>query len=183
MMTYQKIAGQVRALVVMILAVTLVGACASIARDDSAANLIPNLGGYTVTNTLDIQDSIAKVAGGAALLAAQPQITAMIGAASSFLSCLQQVGAVEGRVFIRNSNPLHAGALVVVNKTKLANFETLVGCALPGSGARFAAQMQPCSKTYTLKKGETEYFIAYVATDESVCTELCNGLEGCLAAP
>lgn len=179
-----KIGAMVRGAVLTVIVVAVAAACTGAAqRDESAANLIPALPDYEVINTLDVQDAIAKVAGGTTLLAGQPQIAAMVVVANEITKCYQNVGAIEARVFVRRSNPLHAGALIVINRNKLTDPQTFLGCVLPntGSGPRVAVQLQPCTKAYTLQKDNNEFYIAYVATDESVCTELCSKMEGCTA--
>ena len=57
---------------VTICTLTLVACAPGVTKDTSAENLLPNLPDYEVSDTTNIQDAIAKVAGGAALVAGQP---------------------------------------------------------------------------------------------------------------
>ena len=42
-----------------------------------------------------------------------------------------------------------------------------------------AVTLQPCAITYTLKKGDNEFFVAYAATTVEMCQAFCSRLEGC----
>ena len=171
-------------LLALVVVVVLIVGCGSGAdmRDDSAANLMPNLPGYSVQTTLDLQDAISKVAGAAALIAAQPEMTALIAAATGLARCYQEAGAVEGRVYTRDSNPLQAGLVIIINRNQLTNPALLSNCIFGGeAGPSIMAQqaLQPCANVYTLPRDNNEFYIAYVGTDPSVCTDFCSALQGC----
>lgn len=171
-------------LIVLALAIILIAGCGSGAamRDDSAANLMPNVPGFTSQTTLDLQDAITKIVGAASLAAAQPEVAAAIAAASSLARCYQEAGAVEGRVYTRDINPLQAGLVIIINRNKLTDPSLLSNCIFGGNaGPGIMAQQlaQPCANVYTLPKDDNEFYIAYVGTDPSVCTEFCSALQGC----
>jgi hypothetical protein len=171
-------------LIVLAIAVVLVAGCGNGAamRDDSAANLMPNVPGFSWQTTLDLQDTIAKIAGVASLAAAQPEITAVITAASSLARCYQEAGAVEGRVYTRDADPLQAGLIIIINRNQLTDPALLSNCIFGGdTGARIMVEqaIQPCANVYSLPRDNNEFYIAYVGTDSSVCAEFCSSLQGC----
>jgi hypothetical protein len=169
----------VLALVLIIVMVAGCGGGASV-RDSTAGDMMPNLSGYTITNTLDIQTAIANVVGAASLAAAQPQITGLIAAVSGLARCYQEAGAVEGRVYISREDPFLAGVIVIINRNQLLNPAVLTNC-IGGGGRQMAplADIQPCARVYTLQRDNNEFYIAYVATNPEVCTAFCSGLPGC----
>jgi hypothetical protein len=46
-------------------------------------------------------------------------------------------------------------------------------------GAATAATLEPCAKSYTLKKDDNEFYVAFVATTPQMCETFCSKLEGC----
>jgi hypothetical protein len=159
----------------------VVSACDALqpAKDNSAANLMPNISGYTTVNTLDIQDTLSKVAGAATLLT-NPPFAAMVTAANEVSKCYQQAGAVEGRVYYGQADPSKVGAIVIINRNKVLDPALLLNCVGGQAGLSGSLSVQPCSKTYTLKKDNNEFYIGYVATDPQVCQTFCSSLEGCV---
>ncbi len=173
-------------LAALAVAAVLLAGCGSgtAVRDEGAANLMPNLSGFSWQSTLDLQDAITKISGAASLAAAQPQITAAIVAASSLARCYQEAGAVEGRVYTRDADPLQAGLVIIINRNQLTNPDLLSACIFgqdtgPSIMAQSAA-IQPCANVYSLPRDNNEFYIAYVATDPSVCAEFCSALQGCV---
>src|SRR5215813_10350255 len=145
----------IRAFVIELVLLLVLNACgtANITQEPSAAALLPNLTDYQMTDTLDIQDAVAKVAGVASLGAAQPELTAAIAAVSGVLSCYQQAGAIKGRTYVNKANILQAGVIVVINKNLVSDPTLLVNCALPRRAAAApttGTTLQPCAKSYTL---------------------------------
>ncbi len=168
-----------RTAVLVISSLFVIGACGEAPPKNTAAqDLLPNPAGYQVNNVLDIQDAIAKLAGVSALAAAQPQVTALVAAANSLTQCYQKAGAVEGRTYVKIADPFKAGVLFIVNRNLLADPNLLLACVAPRVGLR-AEALQPCAKVYTLRKDNNEFYIAYAATDQEVCTTLCSALQGC----
>jgi hypothetical protein len=168
-----------RAFVFFVVAVVIAACTNEPPRDNSAANLMPAPANYTVTNTLDIQDAITKIAGTASIATGGPQFAAMIAAAGEVVKCYQKAGALEGRVYTKNGDPLKAGVVLIINKNQALDPGVFLSCVGVEGLASPASVSQPCANAYTLKKDNNEFFIGYVATDYEVCTALCSGLQGC----
>jgi hypothetical protein len=179
-MSARQVHFEVRGLIFMLIAV-LVAGCGQNTPDPTAANMMPNLPDYAVVEATDIQDAIAKVAGAASLAALQPQVTALIAGVSGLAKCYQDAGAAQGRAYINKQDPTLAGFVVIVNRNVLLNPATLLNCVAPrASGlAAPAAAFQPCAKVYTLGKDNNEFYIAYAATNPTLCTAFCSQLQGC----
>src|SRR5689334_4372985 len=94
---------------VTICTLTLVACAPGVTKDTSAENLLPNLPDYEVSDTTNIQDAIAKVAGGAALVAGQPEAAALVAGVSTLVNCYQQAGAIEGRTYVNKADVTTAG--------------------------------------------------------------------------
>jgi hypothetical protein len=126
--------------------VLFLAACsAGVPRDESTAALLPNLIGYNVENTLNITDALTKAGAGAALAGGQVQFAAAVGVIGNYAACLQRAGAIEGRTYLQQENPLKAGLIIVVNRNKLTDPQTLLGCALPQPPSEHVALWMPQS--------------------------------------
>src|SRR5258707_12097817 len=117
----------IRATVIALVLLLVLNACgaANITQEPSAEALLPNLTDYQMTDTLDIQDAIAKVAGATSLGTGQPELTAAIAAVSGVLSCYQKAGAIKGRTYVNKANVIMAGGVCVLCK------KTRIGPPLP----------------------------------------------------
>jgi hypothetical protein len=146
--------------------------------DTSAASLIPNLPDYHISTTNDLQTAITTIAGSAALSAGRVETAALVTAVNGIAQCYQRLGAYEGRTFINKTDPLMSGALVIFNQSVITSPDAFAEC-MPISAMARSAAPQPCANFYTLNKNNTTYYIAYAATDASVCNALCSALEGC----
>lgn len=147
------------------------------ASDPSAAQrFLPNIPGYTATDTTSISSAIAAVGGGASLLSGNPATAAMVAQIDGMIQCYQNVGAVAARVYtqtdisgiVQGQIP-NVGALAVINQDRLIN--NFLACAL-GSGQRaFSAQaVEPCGGSgSTVVDGETLHYV-YAATTPDLCT-------------
>jgi len=62
--------------------------------------------------------------------------------------------------------------------TDPTNFLNCVVKPRPGVEAS-TPTLEPCAKTYTLKKNDNEFYIAFVATTPQMCEAFCSKLEGC----
>src|SRR5256885_1372023 len=102
----------------LVMTAALLTACGAgtVGKDTSAAALMPNLTGYSVTNTVDIQDAIAKLAGASSLATGNPELTALIAGINGLVTCYQQAGAIEGRTYVNQANVTQAGVIVIVNR-------------------------------------------------------------------
>lgn len=145
----------------------------------SAQNALPNLSGYgyTMTNANSITDAIGAVGGGGALLTGNAPAAALIAKLDDMVRCYQNVGAVAAGIYTQadvsqllQGDIPKAGALAVVNTTRLAR--NLLPCAL-NTGAElrsFAATIEPCTGSGSvIRSGETLDYI-YAATDPELCS-------------
>ncbi|MHB8626829.1 MAG: hypothetical protein ACYDBJ_16180 [Aggregatilineales bacterium] len=151
-------------------------------KDTSALSLMPNLAGYTRTDLSTMQGTLANIIAGGALLAANPEISAMVKAGDRLLSCYHNAGAFEADAFINQSDPTLTGAILIINNNAVKDLKILLSCLnLNGNGAS-VAELQPCSFTYTLNTTGNSYQIMYAATSPTVCAAFCNALQGCIAS-
>jgi hypothetical protein len=145
-----------------------------------ATALLPDVPNTTVVEGQSISDFIAKLANGAALTTANPQLIPLIEKAQGALTCLQQTGAVAARTYTDKTFPLSAGFVAVIDRNAITNPANWQQCLTgkPNASAQ-SVTLQPCAITYTLKKGDNEFFIAYAATTVEMCQAFCSRLEGC----
>ena len=145
-----------------------------------ATALLPEVPNTTVVEGQSISDFIAKLADGAALTAASPQLIPLIEKAQSSLTCLQQIGAVAVRTYTDKTFPLSAGFVAIIDRNAVTNPANWQQCLTGKANATAqAVTLQPCATTFTLKKDNNEFYIAYVATTVEMCQALCSRLEGC----
>ena len=73
--------------------------------------------------------------------------------------------------------------MAIIDKKALTNPANFANCVLGSAqGVQTSPQrptIQPCAKTYTLKKDDNEFNIAYIATTQEMCQAFCSRLEGC----
>ena len=164
---------------IMIMAFLLVSCIGGSSGEPPAAKMLPTLADHTTVEGQTITDYLSKVGGGAAMLAAQPQVVAGIAATDAVIGCYQEVGAVRARVYSNNANPLSVGAVAIADRNQLLNPINLFNC-LPGQkGPQTTAEIEFCSDNYTLPKDENEFYILYAGTTTEMCQALCSQLEGC----
>ena len=146
-----------------------------------AAALLPDVPNTTVVEGQSISQSIAKLADGAALLAANPQLVALIDRAQNSVDCFQKIGAVAVRTYTDKTFPLSAGVVGIVDRNAVTNLANLQQCVVSSRtpSAKAAPTLQPCANAYTLKKTDNEFYIAYLATTAEMCQAFCSRLEGC----
>ncbi|MFQ3536430.1 MAG: hypothetical protein SNJ58_11185 [Aggregatilineales bacterium] len=166
------------------LALLVLAACDTrVPRDESTAALLPNLSDYIVENTLNITDALTRAGAGAALAGGQVQFAAAVGAIGNYAACLQRAGAIEGRTYIQQENPLKSGLIMIINRNKITDPQTILGCAIPampsGMRAEDASEYGFCANVYTLRKADNEFYIMYAASSPQVCETFCRALEGC----
>jgi len=169
----------IRGIAALAICTLILSACGQANKDTSAASMMPSLSDYTITNTTNIQDAIAKVAGGASLLSGQPELTALVAGVNGVVSCYQSAGAIEGRTYVKNSNPTTAGVLIIANRNALTNPANILSCVAPKGFGASNVTIQPCVKAYTLDKDNNQFYIAYAGTNNEMCSAFCSNLEGC----
>lgn len=170
-----------RMLLLTLIAAVVLTACQT--QRGSAKDLLPEVPNTTVVEGQTITQFVAKAADGAALAAANPELIPLIQRVEASLTCYQDLGAVALRTYTDKTFPLSAGVVAIIDRKALtdpANFGNCVlGRAQAPDASAAAPTIEPCVKTYTLKKNDNEFYIAYVATTKEMCQAFCSKLEGC----
>jgi hypothetical protein len=141
----------------------------------SAQSFLPDLPGFTRTNTDSITSAISAVGGGASLISGNPALAAGIAKIDDMIKCYQSVGAVAANVYTENNIgrvlqgqvPI-VGALAVVNEDRLSR--NLLNCAL--SGSAFSAQsvaVEPCFGSGSVRVNNETIHYVYAATAPGLC--------------
>lgn len=147
-----------------------------------AVQMMPDLPGYTQIEGETITDYLGTVAGGAALLAARPELAVTIAAVDEISGCYQEIGAVRARVYSNEAEPLSAGAVAIADKKALTDPVNFFNCVAPQAMSRsMTVQIQPCTANYTLEKDGNTFYIIYAGTTQEICQAFCSNLEGCTA--
>jgi hypothetical protein len=149
----------------------------------SAQDMLPAVPNTTVVEGQTITQFLAKVADGASLATANPQLIPVIQRVEASLTCYQDLGAVALRTYTDKTFPLSAGIVAIIDRKALTNPANFANCVM-GSAQGVAPgpsqpAIQPCTKSYTLKKDDNEFYIAYIATTQDMCQAFCSKLEGC----
>lgn len=150
-----------------------------------AVAMLPDLPGHKVVEGQMLTDYLSSFAEGAALLTGQPQMAALIVGVDEIISCYQDIGAVQARVYSNETAPLSSGAVAIADREALLDPINLFRCVNPLDAAGEASiqsfTIKPCITSYTLTKDENEFYIVYVGTTEEICQAFCSNLEGCTA--
>ena len=170
-----------RILFIGLLAAFVLAACQT--QKGSAQDMLPAVPNTAVVEGQTITQFLAKIADGAALLAANPQLVPVIQRVEASLTCYQDLGAVALRTYTDKTFPLSAGVVAIIDRKALTNPANFANCVVgkaqgvaPGPSQ---PTIQPCTKSYTLKKDDNEFYIAYIATTPAMCQAFCSKLEGC----
>ena len=170
-----------RILCLSLIAVIVLTACQP--QKGSAKDMLPEVPDTTVVEGQTITQFLAKLADGAALLTANPQLIPAIQRVEASLTCYQDLGAVALRTYTSKNFPLSAGIVAIVDRKALTDPLNFANCVLGrAQGAAVGSEaptIQPCTKSYTLKKDDNEFNIAYLATTQEMCQAFCSRLEGC----
>ncbi len=164
-----------------IIALTLIVTVACTPTAGGATAMLPDVPNTTVVEGQSITDFIAKLADGASLAAGNPQLILLIEKMQSSLGCLQQIGAVAVRTYTDKTFPLSAGIVAVVDRNAVTNLANLQQCLTGGAGAAAVPTVQPCAQSWTLKRDDNEFYIAYLASTAEMCAAFCSQLDGCPA--
>src|SRR3954467_15222761 len=103
---------QLTRVLIIVMAVSLCSCGNSVTKEPTAGAMLPNLTDYHMTDTLDVQDAITKFAGAASLGSGQVEMTALIAGVNSIVGCYQKAGAVAGRTYVNQADPLKSGVIV-----------------------------------------------------------------------
>jgi hypothetical protein len=168
-----------RTLLLTLLAAVALTACQT--QRGSAKDMLPEVPNTTVVEGQTITQFLARVADGAALAAANPELIPLIQRVEASLTCYQSLGAVALRTYTDKTFPLSAGIVAIIDRNALTDPANFANCVLGRAQGDASAMptIDPCTKTYTLKKDDNEFYIAYVATTQEMCTAFCSKLEGC----
>jgi hypothetical protein len=160
-------------------AVLLLSACQS--KQGSAKDLLPDVPNTTVVEGQTMTQFLAKLADGAALAAANPELIPVIQRIEASAGCYQSAGAVALRTYTDKTFPLNAGIVAIADRNALTDPANFLNCVVkPQPGVEASAPtLEPCAKTYTLKKDDNEFYVAFVATTPQMCETFCSKLEGC----
>ena len=163
----------------MLTTVLLLAACQP--KQDSAKDLLPDVPNTTVVEGQTLTQFLAKLADGASLAAANPELIPVIQRIETSATCYQDAGAIALRTYSDKAFPLYAGIVAIADRNALTDPANFLNCVVkprPGVGTA-ALALEPCAKTYTLKKNDNEFYIAFVATTPQMCEAFCSKLEGC----
>lgn len=147
-----------------------------------ATAMLPDVPNTTIVEGQKITDFIAKLADGAAVLAAHPELIPTIERVEASLNCYQGVGAVALRAYTDKTFPVSAGLVAITDRKALTDPGNFLNCVVLRAQARVPGAppaIEPCAKTYTLKKEDNEFYIAYIATTQEMCDAFCSKLESC----
>lgn len=165
-----------------LVAIAIVAAGCDGPQQGSAKSLLPDIPNTTTVEGQTITEFVANLANGASLLAANPELIAVVEKVEGALSCYQNLGAVAMRTYTDKTFPLSAGIIAVIDGKSLKDPGNFLNCVILPKGKPDAASVptiQPCVKTYTLKKDDNEFYFAYIATTKEMCEAFCSKLEGC----
>jgi len=150
-----------------------------------AAAMLPDLPGYNVVEGQTLTGYLNTVAGGAALLAGQPELAALVATVDGIGGCYQEVGAARARLYSNEEAPLTAGAVAIADRNELLDPANFFRCALPQlrpeTTDEEGAPIQPCGTSYTLEQNDNTFYIAYAGTRSEICQAFCSQLPDCTA--
>ena len=152
------------------------------AQKGSTKDMLPDVPNTTVVEGQTITQFVAKAADGAALATANPQLIPLVQRVEASLTCYQDLGAVALRTYTDKTFPLSAGVVAIIDRKALTDPTNFANCVLGRAQAEsssVAPTINPCTKSYTLKKDDNEFHIAYIATTQEMCQAFCSRLEGC----
>jgi hypothetical protein len=165
----------------LFVAVLLLSACQP--KQGSAKDLLPDVPNTTVVEGQTMTQFLAKLADGAALAAANPELIPVIQRIETSASCYQNVGAVALRTYTDKTFPLNAGIVAIADRNAVTDPANFLNCVVkprsPQAAQAAQTALEPCAKTYTLKKDTNEFYIAYIASTPQLCEAFCSKLEGC----
>jgi predicted small secreted protein len=168
-------------LVLVLLLSMLLSACKDEAKDagKDPKEFLPEFGDkYKEIDADSLSEGMA--AAGIAMTIFNPAVSAQILAIDGILTCTNSVGATGHQIYINNSNPAFAGAVLIVNESRVKSLNTLQQCVLGiGDGNEgFADTPEPCTANWEYTEDDVKYYILYAATDTSVCADFSSQLPG-----
>lgn len=158
--------------------IAVVAACGPVGQSGGAADLLPNVPHAKIVEGKTITQYISSLTEGQALLVGNPLLVAAIEFTEGAVTCYQDIGAVAVRIYSDETFPLSSGLVAIVDRNAITDLGNLARCLGGGPGVE-AQAVQVCAHTYTLKKEDNEFYIAYLATTAEMCQAFCSALEGC----
>jgi hypothetical protein len=144
--------------------------------------MMPNLPGYRVVEGKTLQEYIATLSEGAALLSGNPEMAFLIEKVDRAADCYQDTGALNMRIFTDEGFPLSSGVIAIADQNRLTDPSTLLNCVggelMPFSTQQ--ARLDVCSNRYTLDRDDNSFHVIYVGTTQEICQAFCASLEGCI---
>lgn len=149
-----------------------------------ATAMLPIIPTANIVEGKTISEFLAGLPGGSTLKTAFPQLFSVVEYVEQVTSCYSKIGAVAVRTYSDKATPLSSGTVAIVDRNAVTDLNNLAACVIkkPQSLAPQPA-ISPCAKAYTLKKDNNEFYIAYIASTQEMCTAFCSALEGCSTAP
>jgi len=172
---------QIRIWAVILTVVLITVACDPFGTQGRAASMLPDVPNTTIVKGQTIAEYIASLASGGSLLTGNPPLAAAIEFAQGAINCYQNIGAIAVRIYSDNAFPLSSGMVAIVDRNAITDLGNLARCLGGGAEAGAQATIQVCTHSYTLKKDDNEFHIAYVGTTLEMCQAFCTRLEGCTA--
>jgi hypothetical protein len=166
----------------MLAALLLLAGCQqAVVPDTGAADRMPNLPGYTVTDTSQLQGTLANLLTAASATGGALPVAGAIQGINAVAQCYQQAGALQGRIYTNTSNPLDIGAVLIINRNVLTSPATFLSCVVPSMGGAGAmpGPYQPCAAAFSVPVDGNEFYVAYVASNTNLCAAFCANIAGC----
>lgn len=142
--------------------------------EQSAQAFMPTFNGYGSTNAKNIKDALATIMQAGSAVTGNLPAAALINRLDAFISCYQEVGAIDARVYSTTSLnviPPIVGALAIVNQNRVA--DNFAACALnpSGQGGLSGAQAaaQPCFGSGSFTRNDETFLFIYGASDQQLC--------------
>lgn len=166
--------------VLVLLTATACGALGGSTGDSSddaqaAQSFMPTISGYTAVKAADIKTAISTVTQGGAAATGNLPTAFLINRLDAFITCYNNVGAVDAQVYTSLAIPPTVGALAVINQDRaVAN---LASCVTGGGGTGDLAGAQaagPCFGSGSFESGGDTITYVYGASDQSLCDSFQN---------
>ncbi len=160
---------------VLIFALVACNAQGSSGDVQSAQSLLPNISGYTVSQSKDLISAITATGAGGSLTTGNVPLAAAFARADTVLKCLEDSGTAGANVYTE-TNPANlipqAGAVFIINQTRLN--QNLLNCLLTTGqqGSRIQSQsveIRPCAEGGNFTFQSNEYAYIYVGVGDSLC--------------
>ncbi|MFZ4814088.1 MAG: hypothetical protein ACOYL5_06120 [Phototrophicaceae bacterium] len=150
---------------------------------NSAANFLPTLNGYTVTNASSITEAITAAAGQGANAFGNPAVVEAIARVDTFIACYTATGSAAANIYtqvdlssvLSGSLVPSVGAVAVVNNDRVR--ENLIACATSGD---FSAASAPstCQGNGSFTSGGNTFTYVYISTQQTFCSSVSSHFNG-----